>query len=75
MSYVVDNVPGECFIVKREHRGIFESWRVVKSLGLYKILHRTNDTANGCWVQRYSKEWYNTADEAIASLKEGLGIG
>ncbi len=75
MSYVIDSVQGEHFIVKREpEAGIYESWRVVQSLGMFRIVHRINDTVSGNWKQTYSEEIYETADCAIAALKGGLGI-
>lgn len=72
MEVHIIDVPGRCYNVDYSPvDGVYCGYRVVyRGPGKYHIMEHTNDTVNGFWCRKLSKEGYNTPNEAKKAIKE-----
>ena len=71
MIWRINNVPGESYTVSGETSPkVYENYTVVQNLDgkTYKVKHYVNDTVSNHWQQKFSKETYETVDQAITGL-------
>lgn len=76
MKRRIDNQPGYCYVVTDEPQpGIYESMRVVKRDGKFKVKANYNDTNTGTWVSDISSMVFDTVEAAIKAMEHPNTLG